>query len=430
MDFNDSTEEGSMTMTDKLKSWRFVCVLPGLCLAAAILLIPGVSPTITTTSFGDDLAFLGKHTEVITLSDAAGKAQVLLAPAWQGRVLTSTSEGLNGPSYGWINRELISSGKFVKHINVFGGEDRFWMGPEGGQYSIFFSKGVKFDLDHWFTPAPIDTEAYPVVTKTKDSALFRHAFTLTNYSGTVFNVQADRTVRLLTPAQAWTAIKTTGGASMRMVAFESVNRVTNKGQQAWTPSTGLLSIWILGMFNPSPSTTIVVPIKPGPAAQLGKAVNADYFGAVPADRLVVKEKAVFFSGDGRYRSKIGVSPKRVVPVMGSYDAASNVLTLVQFTLPPAPHGYVNSMWEIQKEPFAGDVANSYNDGPPSPGAKPLGPFYELESSSPAGALAPGQSMEHVHRTMHFTGARAELDAIARSTLGVGLDEIAGALPRK
>ena len=62
-------------------------------------------------------------------------------------------------------------------------------------------------------------------------------------------------------------------------------------------------------------------------------------------------------------------------------------TALAFTLPPAPHGYVNSKWEIQQQPYAGDVANSYNDGPPAPGAKPLGPFYELESSSPAAASA-------------------------------------------
>ena len=29
-----------------------------------------------------------------------------------------------------------------EHVNVFGGEDRFWLGPEGGQYSIFFVKGT------------------------------------------------------------------------------------------------------------------------------------------------------------------------------------------------------------------------------------------------------------------------------------------------
>ena len=90
--------------------------------------------------------------------------------------------------------------------------------------------------------------------------------------------------------------------------------------------------------------------------------------------------------------------------------------------------YVNSMWEIQKEPYGGDVVNSYNDGPPAPGAKPLGPFYELETSSPAAALAPRASLVHRHRTVHLVGDHARLDAAARATLGVGLDEIASALP--
>jgi hypothetical protein len=213
------------------------------------------------------------------------------------------------------------------------------------------------------------------------------------------------------------------------VAFESVNRLSNQGKQPWTKDTGLLSIWILGMFNPSPGTTIVVPIKPGPESELGKPVNADYFGRVPPDRLVVKEGVVFFSGDGRYRSKIGINPRRAKSLLGSYDAINHVLTLAQYTLPSGATDYVNSMWELQKEPFAGDAANSYNDGPPSPGAKPLGPFYEIESSSPAGALAPGKTLEHIHRTVHLTGPEAKLDELARATLGVSLKDSVNALPK-
>ena len=402
----------------------------GLGLAAVTVFNPMSIPQARAASFGDDLAFLKKHTEVIALSDKSGQAQVLLSPAWQGRVLTSTATGEGGLSFGWINRELIETGKFVPHINVFGGEDRFWLGPEGGQFSIFFAKGAKFDLEHWFTPAPIDTEPFQVVKKAQDSAQFRHIFALTNYSGTVFNIQADREVRLLTPAKAWKTIGVKAQPGVTMVAYESVNKITNKGQAPWTRDTGLLSIWILGMFNPSPATTIVVPIKPGPIAELGAPVNSAYFGAVPPERLVVKDKAVFFSADGQYRSKIGVAPTRALPILGSYDAANKVLTLAQFTTPPAKNGYVNSMWEIQKDPFAGDVANSYNDGPPSPGAKPLGPFYEIESSSPAAALAPGKSAEHIHRTLHLSGPPEALDAIAKAKLGVGLDEITTALPKK
>jgi hypothetical protein len=84
------------------------------------------------------------------------------------------------------------------------------------------------------------------------------------------------------------------------------------------------------------------------------------------------------------------------------------------------------MWEIQKEPFAGDVVNSYNDGPPAPGAKPLGPFYELETSSPAAALDPGASLLHIHRTFHFVGDRDGLSRIAEAVLGVPLAEVESA----
>ena len=70
--------------------------------------------------------------------------------------------------------------------------------------------------------------------------------------------------------------------------------------------------------------------------------------------------------------------------------------------------------------------NSYNDGPPAAGARPLGPFYELETSSPAAALARGASLVHRHRTVHLVGEEAALDAVAKKALGVGLGDIAAA----
>jgi hypothetical protein len=89
---------------------------------------------------------------------------------------------------------------------------------------------------------------------------------------------------------------------------------------------------------------------------------------------------------------------------------------------------VNSLWPPQKDPFSGDAINSYNDGAPAPGVGPLGPFYELETSSPAAELAPGAALDHIQRTMHFQGDRAGLEAMARACLGVGLDDVEKALP--
>ena len=79
--------------------------------------------------FKDDLAFLKAHTKVVVLSGADGQAQVAVNPDLQGRVMTSTAAGPDGLSFGWINRELIASGVNNPHMNAFGGEDRFWLGP-------------------------------------------------------------------------------------------------------------------------------------------------------------------------------------------------------------------------------------------------------------------------------------------------------------
>src|SRR6185312_6286628 len=107
-------------------------------------------------SFGDDVEFLRRHTETVVLADARGAARVALCPALQGRVAVSTAGGEAGASFGWLNRGLIASRKLVPHMNVFGGADRFWLGPEGGQFSLFFAPGAPQDLAHWQTPAPID----------------------------------------------------------------------------------------------------------------------------------------------------------------------------------------------------------------------------------------------------------------------------------
>jgi len=380
-------------------------------------------------TFGDDLAFLKQHTDVIIIEDKSGRSQVAVLPTLQGRAMTSTAEGLEGLSFGWINRDLVASGETVEHINVYGGEDRFWIGPEGGQYSIFFKKDVPFDLEHWFTPASIDTEPFELVSKSQSRAILKKDMQLENFSGTIFNVRVDREIRVLERSEALEALEIKPAKTVKMVAFESNNKMTNTGTKAWEKETGLLSIWILGMFNPSPTTTIVVPFSGGPEKEFGPIVNDAYFGKVPSDRLVVKDGVMFFSGDGQYRSKIGLSPQRARPILGSYDIANQVLTIVQYNKPEAAVDYVNSMWELQDEPYKGDVVNSYNDGPSEPGAKPLGPFYELETSSPAAALRPGQTISHIHRTFHLQGSEAELESIAKATLGVTIAEIKSAMPK-
>ena len=396
-----------------------------LCVPLMITAVAAAAACHKAGQFEADVAFLKQHTAVVVLGTPGG-AQVVVAPGYQGRVMTSTTGGSDQPSFGWIGRAAIGSGQRQPHINVFGGEDRFWLGPEGGQYALYFSAGDPFDLDHWQVPEPIDWGAWPVANQSTTSVRVRKRMSLVNYAGTRLDIDVERTVRLLPNDETASALGGALGTRVRSVAFESSNTVTNAGAEPWQAQSGLVSIWILGMFNPSPQTTIAIPFEGGAEAAPGPIVNDKYFGKVPADRLVIGDSILFFRGDGAYRSKIGLPPSRALPIAGSYDSAGRVLTLIQYTRPPGAADYVNSMWEVQREPYKGDVLNSYNDGPPAPGKPPLGPFYELETSSPALNLSPGASRTHVHRTFHLVGPEEELDRIARATLKVGLAELKSA----
>ena len=411
---------------------RTVYVLAGsLLFLSCCSLARAQEPSRTPQAFHDDLEFLKKHTPIVLLED--GDAAVAVAPAYQGRVMTSTVDRDHGPSFGWINRKVIEAGilsdeekkgKLEEHIYIFGGEERFWLGPEGGQFALFFKPGTKFEFSDWTTPAAIDTQPFELAKQTDTSAEFRRDCELTNYSGTKFSMGIERTIRLLDKATIAKLLHADESpASIRCVGYESDNRLTNRGETDWTPETGLPSIWLLGMYNPSPQTTVVIPFKPGDQEELGPKVNDTYFGKVPPEYLTVESDVLFFKGDGTRRGKIGINPQRSKGIAGSYDADGKVLTIVTYNVQEAPHGYVNSMWEHQDKPYEGDVINSYNDGSPAPGEPPLGPFYELETSSPAAALKPGEMMRHVQQTLHIQGPEAQLDPIAKRLFGVPLNEI-------
>jgi hypothetical protein len=274
-------------------------------------------------------------------------------------------------------------------------------------------------------PAPLDWGPFQVTAQSANAASFVREMQLVNYHGTRLNLRVDRHVRLLDANAIAQALGRGVPDGVAAVAFESDNRVTNVGASAWRKDTGLVSIWILGMFPPGPRATVVIPVQPNAEGPL---VRDDYFGSIPPDRLRTAPAHVYFRADGEQRGKIGIPPARAKRAIGSYDPDAGVLTLVQYTLPEDPSEYVSSTWEVQQNPYSGDVVNSYNDGPVGPGEKPLGPFFELETSSPALALAPSASAAHVHRTFHFSGASQGLDQLAHDVLGVTLAQIEGALP--
>ncbi len=369
-------------------------------------------------TYGYDIEFLKQYTKPVELKN--GTARLVLSPEYQGRVMTSSANGENGLSYGWINHDLIASGDVLPQINPVGGEERFWLGPEGGQYSLFFKNGSSFDFENWATPACLDTDTFELINQSDTSAEFSKAVKLVNYSNFHFSFNMIRKVNLLNEGAIKDELNIKYSKQIKALAYKTINQLKNTGEKNWSKETGLLSVWMLGMFNPSDEVTIFIPYKTD--VQSDYIVKDDYFGAIPEDRLVVKNGMIFFKGDGKQRGKIGIPPQRASPVIGSYDAINQVLTVLKCEIPENETNYVNSAWEMQKFPYKGDAINSYNDGPLEDGSQ-MGPFYELETSSPALQLKAGESATYKQTTLHFEGSENDLNAICQQIFNVTLADV-------
>ena len=409
---------------------RFSMILAAaLAAGGAVAIAPAAETKGKPMTYGETREFLAKHTQLVELINADG-ARVAVCPEWQGRVMTSTCGGMQGLSFGFINGEYITAGKLDRHFNNYGGEERLWLSPEGGQFSLWFEPGKTQNLDNWFTPPAFNEGAWKVVSAPAEPLRMGTTMKFQNNSGTQFQLDVSRGVRLLGNSDlkqmlGESAAKKIAAPGVKSVAYETDSRLTNRGADM-TLAKGLVSVWILGMMNSGPQTVVIVPYKPGSEAELGPVVKSDYFGPVPADRLRTLPEVVLLRADGNYRSKIGISQRRVRNVLGSIDFQNNVLTLVHFSMPadPTQSLYMNNQWGgPSAEPYKGDVANSYNDGPLGPGKKGLGPFYEIESLSPAKVLKTGESLAHQHRTIHIQADAATLADLAKEVLGVELQKV-------
>ncbi len=378
-----------------------------LIILNCMLLLAACNTNNDMGTYSNDLAFLqSKGIETVELVSPDGQARVLTVPAWQGRVMTSTATGPEGRSHGWINRRFLEAGVPSAQFNNFGGEERLWLGPEGGANSWYFAPGAEQVFANWKVPAPFDTDVFAVSERTAGSAVFSREVTLRNAKGVEFRIGMRRRVEVLSREEIEKAV----GAlpeGVACVAYRSENSITNLGPDPLTEATGMPSVWMLGMFNPSETTTVYIPYKEDAS---GRIVKDDYFGPMPEGRLKAEDGTISFKIDGKFRSKIGVSGERSLGTVYAFDPVQGVLTILKTDIPAPGARFVNSQWGAQDDAFGGDALNSYNDGPTDDGTV-MGPFFEIESSSPAAALAPGATLTHSQITVHLEGPAAVLSGL-------------------
>lgn len=368
--------------------------------------------------FGYDLQFLKKKDSGLIVL-RSGEAQLIVSPRYQAKVFTSTAAGEQGLSFGWINYKAFES-KTDAHMNAYGGENRLWLGPEGGKFSLFFKPGSNMTFDNWKTPAAFDTESWNLKDKDSSSVTLYKEMELINYKGIKFKMRVDRTIKILERKEIINRTGIQGMNTIQAIAYETENMLTNKSGWDWTSATGMPCIWMLDMFKPSLATVIVVPFQHLSGEAFSEFATTNYFGEIPTDRLKHNDSLLIFKADGKNRGKLGIAARRAKNIAGSYDGENKVLTVIIFDVDDKAQ-YLNQEWNTKKPSFSGDAVNAYNDGPLADGTQ-MGPFYEIESSSPAAFLKPDASQMHRHAVYHFSGNEKELDGIAKKLLGLSLGE--------
>lgn len=372
-------------------------------------------------TFGYDLNYLSSKDSLVILKGANDKAQVIISPKYQAKVFTSTVNGLDGKSIGFIGYKAFDLETPDEHMNGFGGENRFWLGPEGGKYSVYFEPGSEQIYDNWHTPKPIDIEPWVLVSATNQKAVMQKEMEVKNYLGTQFKLSVDRTVEFLNTDKIKSLLNIELDNEIQLVAYSTQNTITNKNDFEWTKETGTVCTWMLDMFIPAPKAVTIIPFNEGEEEKLGKIVTSDYFGEIPSNRLVIKGSTIYLKTDGEHRGKLGLNSLRTKGIAGNYDPEAKRLTITTFDVEQGAT-YLNQEWNPEKDPLIGDAMNAYNDGPLEDGSI-MGPFLEVESCSPAAFLEPGEYQTHNHNVFHFVGEAPALTKITEKLLGVTIEDI-------
>ena len=381
-----------------------------------LLLIPllfSCSNTITHR-YRTDRDLIAKNAKTIELISDNGLERILISPTYQGRVMSSTLDGLDGQTNGWINRQELQQEQI--HGGKVGGEDRLWFGPLGSQFSLYYQQIEPLSEDNWLIPDEFNNVPYEVISESKNQVHMSKKMKLINFIGTEFDIEVLRDIHLLDKKSIESYLSISLDQEIKYVGFQSNNILINSGSTTWSKSNGLVGLWNLGMFAGSDDTKVFVPVPDS----IEIADVYQYFEIDNSNRLSITNGQLKFKADGLLRSKFGI-PSHLAPrVIVSYAANRNLLTIVQYQKTPDSL-YHNGHVTTQNDPYTGEIVTSYNNGPIDQSIAEERTFYELESLSAMRELKPGDSLRHFHRTIHLQGSHATLADVALQ-LGIRIDD--------
>lgn len=378
---------------------------------ALLLIYSGCAQAPVAGTFGYDVERLQKLEGLELLK--AGDAMIAVSGPYQARVFTSTSAGLQGRSYGWINWAHVEGGNPQGQIAYLGGESRLWFAPEFGPYSLFFDpKKAQID-ENMKASADLYDKQFKEIARSPRSITFGGEMKLRNAAATTFKLAIKRRIRLLTKQEIENSLALQLSDEASFVAFSVATTAENIDTIALKKESGLIAIWELGCMLTSADNLVILPLRSATASLTA------YFTPI-GERIKIKDKVAYYKADALGLNKIGIRPQDCTGVMGSYSPSQQLLNIVTFNF-DNDSLYVNSVPK-NTTPYSGDVVNIFN-GEVNQRLGRNWPFYEFESSSSAKELQIAEQLHHRQTTYHFEGEIAVLDEIAKAVLGVSLQEL-------
>ncbi len=403
-----------------MKSIPVIRILLSNCVVALSVSTLFSLPAITSAErYREDLDLLTDYTHVIELTDSTGEARIAVTPDFQGKVMTSTATGLDGISNGWIDRKQMRADDWPNG-GAYGGEDRLWIGPLGGQLSFYYQRIKPLSDQNWLVPAPLRTGSYDVTRVGKTHMHLQTELHLVNFQGTAFDLFIDRKLRIMEHAEAAGNLGVNLDG-LKVVAYEAANQLTNIGPEKWKKETGLCGLWSLGMYPGTDKGVGIIPMGKGTR----RSDVDETLTNLDKSHWEVRNGVVLYRADAKSWNKIGIPARLCGKVFGSYHTETGILTLIQYQFDPKQELYFNSTVSVQDNPYDGQPVQLYNNGPQDKPVADEATFYELESTGYMKELKPGETLSHWHRVYHVVGNEQEIDQVMRNLLGVSLGDVEG-----
>ena len=332
-------------------------------------------------SYSDALNYLAQKTPVVELYDQLG-GRLAVCPEWNGRVLTSTCDGLKGYSFGCVNVSAVEAARFED----FGGEDQWTISP----------------LVYPFTVASIHEK----------KAVLQQTLRMTDARGKPVEFNLTRSVTLLNRQRLgnWfgdAVAEALEQEEVSFIGFRTENTVRSQEKAH-------IASWQRGMFNASPHAFIVVSTPPrvfvpNDLEYEPFPVEVSYLGGSPHGRLRHFPQALLLRADGYGRCQAVIPYSAAPPILGVVELRFGTLTLCTFDLPGE-----NNADE--------DIIRIYNSGGTHTGQLDWTRHYELNCFSATQRLQPEESLVYCKHTLHLVADKHILDNLVQQIFDIPLEK--------